>query len=182
MTPCGVGLVIKAIDSRLFRISGIGHELFHELAPQQSRTCTRAYHRQSISAYAHWICTIKVCRRADTGWCSRDRGDPGKGSCWNKKEWLPILVANSKYLRNIPASLGPNDMVDWIPVDVLSKVLVDINPAISLLDFYGSLLSDSGYGNLGFETADTVQASKELARLEAVKPEWMKIWLEQWNF
>lgn len=59
---------------------------------------------------------------------------------------------------------------------------IDINPAIRLLDFYESLLSDSDHHKLGFETADTVRESKELARLEAVKPEWMKLWLEQWDF
>ena len=48
------------------------------------------------------------------------------GGMWNKQEWLPSLIASSKYLRKIPATLGPNEVVDWIPVDVLSRVLVEL--------------------------------------------------------
>lgn len=49
-----------------------------------------------------------------------------KSGMWNKQEWLPSLIASSKYLGKIPKTLGPNEMVDWIPVDVLSKVLVEL--------------------------------------------------------
>lgn len=49
-----------------------------------------------------------------------------KSGMWNKQEWLPSLIASSKYLGKIPKTLGPNDMVDWIPVDVLSRVLVEL--------------------------------------------------------
>ena len=221
----------------------------------------------------------------------------GNGGFWNKQEWLPSLIASSKYLRKIPESLGPSDSVDWIPVDFLSRVLVEllekpssavsdhvstsskifshnedhdavnkhdsqtasphvngfssnatdnsaqrssrkttsamvyhavnphhttwstllpaikthfshaplgtvslhewldalsqsaaciedinINPAMRLLDFYEDLMSDPGRANPVFETKMTVGQSEELARLEAVKPEWMELWLKQWDF
>ncbi|KAL8915006.1 MAG: hypothetical protein Q9171_000446 [Xanthocarpia ochracea] len=244
--------------------------------------------------------------------------------CWSKREWLPSLVASSRHLGKIPASLGVNDIIDWIPVDVLSEVLVelmgatgttaigdhdstkystsafhtatkgtndrieglssvppyhpvngdhpemngcqekishafskgfsitdadagsketqgidcdinpttvyhavnpnhttwtsllptirshfserpleivslqewintlkesadatldvDLNPAIRLLDFYQSLANDSSHANPVFETSKAVNRSEQLKSLEAVKPEWMKRWLEQWNF
>lgn len=216
------------------------------------------------------------------------------GTCgfWKKQEWLPSLIASSKYLRKIPESLGPSDSVDWIPVDILSRVLVEllerpsiatsynasitsncfshnkdhdavdcqdmntarphangftsnsiqrsdrkpsvvvyhavnpchttwssllpvvkayfsdtpletvslkewvdalsqsaayiedinINPAIRLLDFYDNLSSDSGKAHPVFETKHTVRQSEQLAKLEAVKPEWMEMWLKQWDF
>ncbi|KAI0860092.1 NAD(P)-binding protein [Xylaria cubensis] len=53
---------------------------------------------------------------------------------WSKKEWLPSLIASSKYLGKIPDSLGPRlDTIDWIPVDKLGKVIVElaIRPARS---------------------------------------------------
>ena len=50
----------------------------------------------------------------------------GVGGVWNKSEWLPSLISSSKYLGMIPESLGPNDMIDWVPVDILSKILVDL--------------------------------------------------------
>ncbi|KAL8650328.1 MAG: hypothetical protein Q9226_005189 [Calogaya cf. arnoldii] len=51
------------------------------------------------------------------------------GGCWNKQEWLPSLVASSRKLGKLPDSLGPNDVIDWIPVDVLSGVLVELMEA-----------------------------------------------------
>lgn len=48
------------------------------------------------------------------------------GGSWNKQEWLPSLIASSKYLGQIPNSLGSSSAIDWIPVDVLSRVLVEL--------------------------------------------------------
>ncbi|CAJ2509529.1 Uu.00g145550.m01.CDS01 [Anthostomella pinea] len=45
---------------------------------------------------------------------------------WPKQEWLPSLIASSKYLGKIPASLGQMDTVDWIPVDVLCRSIVEL--------------------------------------------------------
>ncbi|KAI1142682.1 hypothetical protein F5Y05DRAFT_126811 [Hypoxylon sp. FL0543] len=45
---------------------------------------------------------------------------------WPKQEWLPSLIASSKYLGKLPASLGRMDTVDWIPVDVLGESIVEL--------------------------------------------------------
>ena len=207
------------------------------------------------------------------------------GGCWNKQEWLPSLLASSLKLGKLPNSLGPNDVIDWIPVDVLSGILVELmeaspvdpnhpiteshhqdhtsplsdkvsapstendhnephhltrntnsatvhhainpnhttwstllptiqsrfadnslkivslpewvnslkesandtqepnlNPAIRLLDFYENLAKNSSHANPVFDTAKTVKSSRRLAALGAVRSEWMKLWLEQWDF
>ena len=52
--------------------------------------------------------------------------DPHNRGMWNKNEWLPSLIASSKYLGKIPDSLGPNDAIDWIPVDILSRIIVQL--------------------------------------------------------
>ncbi|KAI0391361.1 hypothetical protein F5Y17DRAFT_468272 [Xylariaceae sp. FL0594] len=45
---------------------------------------------------------------------------------WPKKEWLPSLIASSKYLGMLPDTLGRQDVVDWIPVDKTAEVLVEL--------------------------------------------------------
>jgi thioester reductase-like protein len=45
---------------------------------------------------------------------------------WQKREWLPSLVASSKHLRVLPATIGSMDTVDWIPVDVLASIIIEL--------------------------------------------------------
>jgi thioester reductase-like protein len=46
--------------------------------------------------------------------------------CWNRQEWFPSLVASSKYLAMLPDSLGFMNEVDWIPVDLLANIIVEL--------------------------------------------------------
>ena len=45
---------------------------------------------------------------------------------WSYHEWLPSLVSSSVYLGKLPASLGSRDVVDWIPVDVVARIIADL--------------------------------------------------------
>ncbi|KAL1306390.1 hypothetical protein AAFC00_005097 [Neodothiora populina] len=45
---------------------------------------------------------------------------------WNRQEWLPSIVASSKAIGKIPRTLGNEDVVDWVPVDVAAQVLLEI--------------------------------------------------------
>lgn len=45
---------------------------------------------------------------------------------WNKQEWLPSLVLSSQHLGLVPDSLGTLDKVDWIPVDVLAPIVLEL--------------------------------------------------------
>ena len=49
-----------------------------------------------------------------------------EGSMWNRREWLPSLVASSLFIGKIPLSLGPNNKIGWIPVDNLSDIIMDL--------------------------------------------------------
>ncbi|KAK4183556.1 putative peptide synthetase [Podospora australis] len=55
---------------------------------------------------------------------------------WKKQEWLPSLIKTSVSLGKIPSSL-PGAPVDWVPVDVAARAVIDIavrrfsSPAIS---------------------------------------------------
>jgi thioester reductase-like protein len=45
---------------------------------------------------------------------------------WNRHEWLPAMLSSSKYLGLLPDSLGALETIDWIPVDILSRIIVDL--------------------------------------------------------
>lgn len=46
---------------------------------------------------------------------------------WKRSEWLPILVETSKNMGVVPELIGNVDrMIDWIPVDSLADIIVDI--------------------------------------------------------
>lgn len=53
---------------------------------------------------------------------------PAAGSgVWNKAEWFPSLVLSSLHLGVIPETFGSEkNKVDWIPIDVLASVLIEI--------------------------------------------------------
>ncbi|KUJ12451.1 NRPS-like enzyme [Mollisia scopiformis] len=47
---------------------------------------------------------------------------------WNPAEWLPSLVMSSIRINALPDSLGAGmSRVDWIPVDLLAEIIVDIS-------------------------------------------------------
>lgn len=45
---------------------------------------------------------------------------------WNRQEWFPSLLASSKHLGMLPESLGSMDLIDWIPVDDLSRIMIEL--------------------------------------------------------
>lgn len=53
-------------------------------------------------------------------------GPTTKEGSWHKTEWFPSLIASSKFMGMVPETLGAMDMVDWIPVDVLAQIIVEL--------------------------------------------------------
>ncbi|KAH8433484.1 uncharacterized protein LDX57_011118 [Aspergillus melleus] len=57
---------------------------------------------------------------------------------WNKAEWVPSLIVSSLYLGALPASFGGGkgqfDEIDWIPVDILAPILVELSIATATGD------------------------------------------------
>ncbi|KAH8657579.1 putative linear gramicidin synthase subunit D [Tricladium varicosporioides] len=46
---------------------------------------------------------------------------------WNKWEWLPSLIISSLHVGALPDSLGSSmSNIDWVPIDVLAEVLVEL--------------------------------------------------------
>ncbi|EED17424.1 NRPS-like enzyme, putative [Talaromyces stipitatus ATCC 10500] len=72
------------------------------------------------------------------GTVTKEQGSPHG---WNRHEWLPSLVISSRYLKAIPETLGSSissmtegnedtagvlDRIDWVPIDQLASLLVEI--------------------------------------------------------
>ncbi|PHH81827.1 hypothetical protein CDD82_7761 [Ophiocordyceps australis] len=49
---------------------------------------------------------------------------PGR---WNRRDWLPRMVLSSRYIGAIPKHLGVLNKIEWIPIDVLSKFVIEIS-------------------------------------------------------
>ena len=45
---------------------------------------------------------------------------------WTQNDWVSNLVASSVSLGKIPAALGSNEMVDWLPVTTVAMSLLDL--------------------------------------------------------
>ncbi|KAJ5263339.1 NRPS-like enzyme [Penicillium angulare] len=47
---------------------------------------------------------------------------------WNKSEWFPSVALSSVQLGAVPSDLGVSlSRVDWVPIDLLSDILVDLS-------------------------------------------------------
>ncbi|KAF4627917.1 hypothetical protein G7Y89_g10235 [Cudoniella acicularis] len=45
---------------------------------------------------------------------------------WNRHEYIPSIVISSAFLGIFPATFPSRDRIDWLPVDKLSKILIEI--------------------------------------------------------
>ncbi|KAI1277788.1 hypothetical protein F5Y07DRAFT_73654 [Xylaria sp. FL0933] len=50
----------------------------------------------------------------------------GEKGEWNKQEWFPTIVESSKYLKMLPSNLGTLDRIEWVPVDALADIVVEL--------------------------------------------------------
>ncbi|KAK5055282.1 hypothetical protein LTR84_013032 [Exophiala bonariae] len=66
-------------------------------------------------------------------------GTAGNPRGWNRNEWFPSLALSSRYLGILPESLGakseyhpagPMGDIDWVPVDRLAEVVVELSGAL----------------------------------------------------
>lgn len=62
----------------------------------------------------------KICRVRQVA------GPTSQMGHWIMREWFPGLIASSAFMGVIPENLGPMEMVDWVPVDLLSKIILDL--------------------------------------------------------
>jgi thioester reductase-like protein len=51
----------------------------------------------------------------------------GNGAAWNRHEWLPTLVHTSKIMKMLPKTLGNQDRIDWVPMDLAAATVLDVS-------------------------------------------------------
>lgn len=44
---------------------------------------------------------------------------------WPEQEWVPSLIRSSIALGVLPTTLGPTEVLDWVPVDVAARIVVE---------------------------------------------------------
>lgn len=172
---------------------------------------------------------------------------------WNPHEWLPSIIASSAEMGLLPNSIKSLGVIDWIPIDILTDVIMDIfhghrkgsssqvpvynlvnprqttwqalvpavksslsartgrevklveyeawlealaeasrtisseeglkrNPAVKLLDFFLAVQGGDDNAVASWSTENAQQASKTMEECDAVKAEWMEVWMRQWGF
>ena len=50
----------------------------------------------------------------------------GSKGIWSKQEWFPSLIMSSRHLGIIPDSLGNMEIIDWIPIDIICTIIVEL--------------------------------------------------------
>ena len=53
-------------------------------------------------------------------------GPINSGGMWPRREWFPTLLRSSLYLGVLPGDLGNGDAIQWLPVDVLPQIVIEI--------------------------------------------------------
>lgn len=87
---------------------------------------------------------VTICR---VGQIAGPVGEAHQGDEWNRKEWFPSvrqlkhapmssgkltfthhiqIIEASSYLSKLPDTLGKNERIDWIPVDELSSIILEL--------------------------------------------------------
>ncbi|KAL1961532.1 hypothetical protein VTN77DRAFT_1637 [Rasamsonia byssochlamydoides] len=108
--------------------------------------------------------------------------------------WWTLLPTVQSQLGG-PAKIRTVSLKDW--TDALERsagdnhgYVVAENPGVKLLEFFKLLvrgktsmsMSDAGTARQEYQVARLMRDSPEAARLEAVSAEWIKVWMQQWDF
>lgn len=54
-------------------------------------------------------------------------GPQSKDGVWNRQEWLPTIIASSKYLGALPRDLGAMATVNWTPIEGIAKLILEVS-------------------------------------------------------
>ncbi|KAK2015966.1 male sterility protein [Colletotrichum eremochloae] len=53
-------------------------------------------------------------------------GPLASAGAWSRQEWLPSIIASSLVLRALPRNLSVMNSITWVPVETMSKMVLDI--------------------------------------------------------
>ena len=103
----------------------------------------------------------------------------------NTATWSSLIPTITQYLseNGTGTAVEPVSFTNWLEAlnDTAARTDdVKKNPGIKLLEFFGSM--NEGSVDAELETKQTAGRSETMRGLKPVGPEWMKIWLQQWDF
>lgn len=85
--------------------------------------------------------------------------------------------------KQFDGKIEPVNFQSWLEaLQAVASKTDDVakNPGIKLLEFFQQM--ETGGLEAELETEQTIRTSGTLGELRAVGPEWMEIWLRQWDF
>ncbi|KAI0449288.1 hypothetical protein F5B21DRAFT_51707 [Xylaria acuta] len=53
-------------------------------------------------------------------------GPEANAGTWNRNEWFPSIIASSLYMGVLPQDLGSNNRVDWVPIERVARLVLDV--------------------------------------------------------
>ncbi|KXH65933.1 thioester reductase domain-containing protein [Colletotrichum salicis] len=54
-------------------------------------------------------------------------GPQSKDGVWNRQEWLPTIIASSKYLGVLPRDLGAMATINWTPIEGITNLILEVS-------------------------------------------------------
>ncbi|KAH7140152.1 male sterility protein-domain-containing protein [Dactylonectria estremocensis] len=106
-----------------------------------------------------------------------------KNGMWGKQEWLPTIIASSKHIGVLPSDLGSMDEVNWVPVDLLSDIVLELSGVVPSSDRSTQKLSRVANGLKGdlrpsSHFMGAAENSNSISVYHAVNPhsvDWVKL-------
>ncbi|CZR62914.1 related to nonribosomal peptide synthetase MxcG (component of the myxochelin iron transport regulon) [Phialocephala subalpina] len=93
---------------------------------------------------------------------------------WNSQEWFPSLVASSKHLGAVPETLGSMEVLDWLPVDLLSTIILELVEKV--LDRQGQI---SVYNLINPKTTTWCEVRQDVQKFAGIgRSVPLKAWVE----
>ncbi|KAM7185986.1 non-canonical non-ribosomal peptide synthetase FUB8 [Naviculisporaceae sp. PSN 640] len=105
----------------------------HELSPLLNGYCAsklicELIIEDHVTSNSHSHRSAAICRVGQiAGPALKESG------MWNKQEWLPSVIASSKYMGLLPSNLGSLDVANWVPVDYLSEIILEMAGVVGQL-------------------------------------------------
>ena len=63
--------------------------------------------------------------------CGQLAGPSDASSAWNRHEWVPSLLVSSREMGMLPQTLGNQNVVDWVPMDIAARAVCEVTMARS---------------------------------------------------
>ncbi|KAI0392366.1 hypothetical protein F5Y17DRAFT_436780 [Xylariaceae sp. FL0594] len=137
-------------------------------------------------AQSKWICE-RMLEKFSSASSSRNRkaavlrvgqvcGPLTGPGTWNPSEWAPSLVLSSRHLGARPLDIGGTGEVDWVPVDTLGVIVVEVLVAFCEENVNEGRGNDEGFKVFNIMNPQTTPWSELVPALEGIAPEAVSAW------